>query len=58
MTHECIDCKWCHSFEDSSGRTIEICVFDQSISYLEEVGCCCECELEGYAEELYQRSLE
>lgn len=54
-THKCCDCKWMHTFSDSSDRRIAICVFDQSENYLQEVGCCTEdCELDDYAEELWR----
>lgn len=54
-THSCCDCKWLHCLHDSSGRSIYICVFDQSESYLQEVGLCSEdCELDGFAEELWE----
>jgi hypothetical protein len=44
-----------HVFFDSSYREIGICIFDQSDSYLQEVGYCVEdCELEDFAEELWQ----
>lgn len=53
--HNCCDCKWMHSFEDSCGRLLAICVFDQSDSYLQEVGFCTEdCELDEFAEELWR----
>ena len=40
---------------DSSNRPIELCVFDQSENYLQEVGYCTEdCELDGFAEELWK----
>lgn len=54
-THRCIDCCFMHSFWDSSDREISICIFDQSNCYLEEVGYCTDdCELDGFAEELWQ----
>lgn len=54
--HSCCDCKWCHGFQDSGSRWIEICVFDMSTNYLQEVGLCTEdCELDDFAEELWQR---
>lgn len=59
MKHSCCECKWCHGVEDSSNRWIEICLFDQSDNYLQEVGLCAEdCELEDFAEELWQRQNE
>lgn len=59
MTHSCCECKWCYSLEDSGGRTIELCVFDQSDNYLQEVGLCTEdCELDDYAEDLWQSQHE
>lgn len=52
--HKCADCKFMHTFFDSSHREIAICVFDQSDSYLQEVGYCTEdCELDDYAEEIW-----
>ena len=52
--HKCADCKFMHTFLDSSHREIAICVFDQSDSYLQEVGYCAEdCELDDYAEEIW-----
>lgn len=51
--HSCYECKWCHYLLDSSNRNIEICVFDQSENYLQEVLLeSDDCELDGYAEEL------
>ena len=35
--HSCFECKWCHYLLDSSNRNVEICVFDQSENYLQEV---------------------
>lgn len=59
MKHSCCECKWCHGLEDSGGRWIELCVFDQSDNYLQEVGLCSEdCELDDFAEELWQRQHE
>ena len=53
--HKCAECKFMHTFLDSSQRVIAICVFDQSDSYLQEVGYCTEdCELDDYAEEIWQ----
>ena len=53
--HNCWECKWCHCLLDSGNRNVEICVFDQSENYLQEVLLGSEdCELEGYAEELWQ----
>lgn len=55
MRHCCADCNFMHVFFDSSYREIGICIFDQSDSYLQEVGYCVEdCELEDFAEELWQ----
>lgn len=55
--HKCCECKWMHELLDSSDRPILLCVFDQSENYLQEVGHCCEdCELDGYAEELWQEA--
>lgn len=55
MTHCCAECKFCHTLVDSSGRNIELCVFDLSDNYLQEVGLCTEdCELDEYAEEIWQ----
>ena len=55
-THRCCECKWMHTFFDSGDRVISICVFDQSENYLQEIGYCGEdCELDGYAEELWQK---
>ena len=55
VKHRCCDCKWMRTFTDNSGRTISICVFDQSENYLQEVGYCTEdCELDGFAEELWR----
>ena len=54
-THKCDECKWMHSFLDSSDRRIAICTFDQSENYLQEVDYCSEdCELDDYAEELWE----
>lgn len=54
--HNCCECHWCMSIIDSSNRLIEICVFDQSDNYLQEVGLCCEdCELDEFAEEIWER---
>ena len=53
--HSCFECKWCHYLLDSSNRNVEICVFDQSENYLQEVLLGSDdCELDGYAEELWQ----
>lgn len=51
--HDCANCDFMKSLEDNSGRIIYFCMFDQSDSYLEEVGVCGGCELDGFAEELY-----
>lgn len=58
MTHDCSDCDYMKSLEDNSGRTIDVCMFDQSPCYLEETGICGYCELDDYAEEIYRRSEE
>ena len=53
--HKCSECIWMHTLTDSSNRHISICLFDQSEYYLQEIGYCTEdCELEGYAEELWE----
>lgn len=55
--HECYDCKWLHTIIDSSNRPIQLCVFDQSEKYLQEVGDCTEgCELDGLAEALWKEA--
>lgn len=51
--HDCVNCDFMKSLEDNSGRIIYFCMFDQSDSYLEEVGVCGGCKLDGFAEELY-----
>ena len=57
--HKCAECKFMHTFLDSSHRVIAICVFDQSDSYLQEVGYCTEdCELDDFAEEEWQEANE
>jgi hypothetical protein len=54
--HSCYECKWCSSLFDSNHSVIDICVFAQSENYLQEVLLGTEdCELDGYAEELWQR---
>lgn len=54
-THKCVNCKWFYALEDSSNRLIYLCIFDQSESYLQEVGYCTEdCELDDYAEEIWR----
>lgn len=54
--HSCSECNWMHTFMDSSQRYIAICIFDQSDSYLQEVGFCTEdCELDDFGEELWQK---
>ena len=59
MKHNCSECPFMHSFQDNSHRVIDICVFDQSENYLQEVGYCTEdCELEGFAEEMWQMQVE
>lgn len=59
MKHNCAECPFMHSFQDNSHRVIDICVFDQSENYLQETGYCTEdCELDGYAEELWQMQVE
>lgn len=57
--HKCADCKFMHTFFDSSQRQIAICVFDQSDNYLQEVGYCTEdCELDDFSEEIWQEENE
>ena len=57
--HSCYECRWCHYLLDSSNRNVEICVFDQSDNYLQEVLLGSDdCELEGYAEELWKAENE
>ena len=59
MKHSCLECPFMHSFQDNSHRVIDICVFDQSENYLQEVGYwTVDCELEGFAEELWQMQVE
>lgn len=58
-THKCAECKFMHGLIDSSDRTIYLCVFDQSMSYLQEVGYCTEdCELDNFGENLWQSKHE
>lgn len=53
--HSCAGCDFCAGIVDSSGRMIHICIFDQSVNYLQEVGLCSQdCELDGFAEDLWQ----
>jgi hypothetical protein len=40
--------------EDEYNRQYYFCMFSQSPCFLEETGVCSECELEGYAEDVYQ----
>lgn len=47
-----------HTFLDSGEREISICVFDQSENYLQEVGYCADCELDGFAEDLWRNENE
>ena len=57
--HKCAECKFMHTFLDSSHRVIAICVFEQSDSYLQEVGYCTEdCELDDFSEEIWQEENE
>lgn len=56
--HDCINCYFRQSLEDSSRRIIYFCVFDQSPGYLGMVGVCSGCELDGFAEELYCKQTE
>lgn len=42
--HDCADCDFMKFLEDNSGRIIYFCMFDQSDSYLEEVGVCGGCD--------------
>lgn len=57
--HKCADCKFMHTFLDSSQREIAICVFDQSDNYLQEVDYCDEdCELDKFSEEMWQEGQE
>ena len=56
--HSCSSCKWMHTFLDSGEREISICVFDQSENYLQEVGYCADCELDGFAEDLWRNENE
>ena len=54
--HSCCKCKWCHFLLDSSNRNVEICVFDQSDNYLQEVLLGSDdCDLDDYAEEIWQK---
>lgn len=56
--HDCADCDFMKFLEDNSGRIIYLCMFDQSDSYLEEVGVCGGCELDEFAEELYCEQID
>lgn len=59
MKRSCCDCKWCYTLIDSGNRAVELCIFDQSDNYLQEVGLCSEdCELDDFAEELWQSQHE
>ena len=44
--HECIDCEYMKSLENSVGRPINLCVCTDSPAYLTEVGICGWCEYE------------
>lgn len=53
--HSCASCLFCESLVDSSGRSVYLCVFDQSDCYLQEVGFWSDdCELDDFAEDLWQ----
>lgn len=57
--HSCYECNWCHYLLDRANRNVHICVFDQSENYLQEILLGADdCELEGYAEELWQQENE
>lgn len=54
--HDCVDCDFMKSLEDSSGRIIRFCMFDLSPSYPGAVGVRSGCELDRFAEEVYENT--
>jgi len=52
--HECCKCRHMNGIEDAFDRTFYLCTFPYSPCFLEEVGHCCECELDETSEEWYQ----
>lgn len=52
--HECCNCRHMKSLEGEYQRIYYFCMFSQSDCFMEETGVCSECELDDYAEELYQ----
>lgn len=54
--HDCANCAFMKYLEDNSGRIFHLCMFDQSDVYLGEVEIDDCCELEGFAEELYENT--
>lgn len=58
IKHECCDCSFMKSLQDENFRMFYFCMFSQSPCFLEETGVCGECELDGYAEDVYQEFKE
>lgn len=54
-THECITCPFITMVKDEYGREYELCMFSQGDYFLNETFCDESCELEGFAEEMYQK---
>ena len=56
--HECCNCDYMKELQDENCRIFYFCMFSQSPCFLEETGLCGECELDGYAEDLYEEGAE
>ena len=52
--HECSDCKYMKGLQDEYDRMYYFCMFSQSPCFLEQTGVCGNCELDEYAEDLYE----
>lgn len=52
--HECCSCKYMQSLTDENFSVYDFCMYSHSPAFLQEVGCCGECDLDETAEEWYQ----
>lgn len=51
--HECCNCRHIKYLEDENHKTYYFCMFSESPCFLEETGVCGNCDLDGYAEDVY-----
>ena len=51
--HKCYECRHMKYITDERSRMYYFCMYSESPCFMEEVGVCGECDLDGYAEVRY-----